>query len=339
MRLDLAVSRAFGLSRRAAREAVRSGRIDRDGVPVDEPGLEVPEDARLSHHPSRPARHNVRTRLSVLYEDDDVLVVDKPAGLLSVPTAERENDTLHARALDYLQHRYHRRPYAGVVHRLDKDTSGALVFARNREALHGLQALFRVHDIEREYLAIVAGHPPESGTLDADLVRDAGLGRRGVARPGQAGRRAVTRYRVVERLPGDIASVVSVTLETGRTHQIRIHFLASGHPVLGDAVYRRGVAAPAPRALEAPRQMLHARRLGFAHPRTGAPVRAEAPIPADFADVLSKLRKGRAKGPGPGKPPREEGPRPSRPFAPKKNAPPGRGVSGTPGKGRARRER
>ncbi|MEP6802869.1 MAG: RluA family pseudouridine synthase [Acidobacteriota bacterium] len=286
MRLDLAVARAFALSRRAAREAVRAGRVDQDGVTVDEPGLDVPEDARLAWDPNRPARHNIKTRLSVLHEDDDVLIVDKPAGVLTVPTAERERDTLHARALDYLQHRYHRRPYAGIVHRLDKDTSGALVFARHREALHALQALFRVHDIEREYLALVAGEPPDSGTLDADLVRDAGLGRRGVARKGEPGRRAVTRYRVVERLRG--AALVSVHLETGRTHQIRVHFLSIGHPVLGDRVYRTGPAADA--APGAPRQMLHARRLGFRQPATGAAIRVEAPVPQDFERVLAELR-------------------------------------------------
>ncbi len=317
MRLDLAVARAFALSRRAAREAVRAGRVDRDGVTVDEPGLDVPEDARLAWDPNRPARHNIKTRLSVLHEDDDVLIVDKPAGVLTVPTAERERDTLHARALDYLQHRYHRRPYAGIVHRLDKDTSGALVFARHREALHALQALFRVHDIEREYLALVAGEPPDSGTLDADLVRDAGLGRRGVARKGEPGRRAVTRYRVVERLRG--AALVSVYLETGRTHQIRVHFLSIGHPVLGDRVYRTG--QPADGAPQAPRQMLHARRLGFRQPTTGVQIGVEAPLPEDFERVLASLReRGKLRSPGsrgvPGRVPDGRAARPA-PTAPR----------------------
>jgi 23S rRNA pseudouridine1911/1915/1917 synthase len=292
MRLDAAASQRFGLSRRAARDAVRAGRIDVGGETADEPGLDVPPDAALTHHPDRPPRHRVRTRLAVLYEDADVLVVDKPAGLLTVPTAERERDTLLSRVLDYLQHRYRRRPYAGIVHRLDKDTSGAVVFARNREALHALQALFRAHDIEREYVAIVEGDPPDSGTLDADLVRDAGLGRRGVARRGQEGRRAVTRYRVVQRLRG--AALVAVTLETGRTHQIRIHFADAGTPVAGDRVYgdrdRRPFAGAA-------RQMLHARRLGFAHPRTGDRVHAEAPLPPDFDAALRSLRKAKENAP------------------------------------------
>ncbi|HEY6930444.1 MAG TPA: RluA family pseudouridine synthase [Thermoanaerobaculia bacterium] len=286
MRLDLAVARRFALSRRAARDAVRAGRIDLAGTPCDEPGREVDDEAELSFHPGRPERRRVRTRLTVLVEDPDFLIVDKPAGLLSVPTAERERETLLSRVLDYLHHRYARRPIAFVVHRLDRDTSGALVFARNREALHYLQRLFHAHDIEREYVAIVEGTLARDGSLDADLVRDGGDRRRGIARPGEDGLRAVTHYRVLERLGG--ATLVSVKLETGRTHQIRVHFSAARHPVLGDAVYRRRDLPP-PR-VDPPRQMLHARRLGFAHPRTGQPVRAESPLPEDFREVLVRLR-------------------------------------------------
>jgi 23S rRNA pseudouridine1911/1915/1917 synthase len=286
MRLDQAVSRAFGLSRRAARDAVRAGRVDVEGAVADEPGRQVAGEAKLAFHPSRPARYRIRSRLSVLAEDADFLIVDKPAGLLSVPTAEHEPDTLLARVLDYLHHRFGRRPTAFVAHRLDKDTSGAVVFARNRPALHFLQDVFRRHAIEREYVAIVEGGLPDSGSFTADLVRDGGDLRRGVARPGQEGKRAVTRYRSLERLDG--ATLVSVELETGRTHQIRVHFAAAGHPVIGDRVYgERGRESKA----QVPRQMLHARRLGFAHPRTGAPVRAESPLPADFSAVLDSLRR------------------------------------------------
>ncbi|MGH9399661.1 MAG: RluA family pseudouridine synthase [Thermoanaerobaculia bacterium] len=286
MRLDFAAARAFGLSRRAAREAVRAGRIDEAGVTRDEPGLEVPEAAALTFHPDRPARRSVRTALSILHEDDDCVVVDKPAGLLTLPTAEREKDTLLSRVSLYLQHRYRRRPYVGVVHRLDKDTSGAIVFARSREALRALQKLFQRHEIEREYVALVEGDVPQAGRLDADLVRDRGDRRRGVARPGQQGRRAVTHFRSLERLGR--AGLVSARLETGRTHQIRVHFAAAGHPVMGDSVYRRRDAPPPPEP--APRQMLHARILGFAHPRTGAMVRCEAPLPRDFEKMLGALR-------------------------------------------------
>ncbi len=290
MRLDLAVARAFGLSRRAAREAVRAGRIDADGSTLDEPGADVGPGARLELHASRPARRRVRTRLSVLHEDGDVLIVDKPAGLLTVPTEAREKDTLWSRALFHLQHRYGGRPYAGIVHRIDKDTSGAVVFARNRAALHFLQDRFREHSIEREYVALVAGSTPDAGSFEGDLVRTAGL-RRSVARPGESGRRAVTHFRTLERI-GD-ASLVSVRLETGRTHQIRVHFSAAGHPVLGDRVYGPRAADGGP----APRQMLHARRLGFPQPTTGRPVAAEAPLPADFEETLVRLR-ARKKRPG-----------------------------------------
>ena len=286
MRLDLAVSRTFGLPRRAAREAVRAGRVDVDGAAADEPGREVTEGAALSYAPDRPARYRVRSRLSVLAEDPDFVVVEKPAGLLTVPTARREKDTLRARVIDYLHHRFGRRPSVYVVHRLDRDTSGAVVFARTRPALHFLQELFKRHAIEREYVAIAEGSLPESGTYSADLVRDRGDSMRGVARGGETGKRAVTRYRMLERLPG--ASFVSIELETGRTHQIRIHFASVGHPILGDAVYRDRSAPPPP--VPPPRQMLHARRLGFPHPRTGAPVRVESRPPEDLAEVLALLR-------------------------------------------------
>jgi 23S rRNA pseudouridine1911/1915/1917 synthase len=292
MRLDLAVSRVFSLSRRAAREAVRAGRVEVDGAAADEPGLDVLETAKLAFHPSRPARYRVSTRLSVLAEDDDFVIVDKPAGLLSVPTAEHEKDTLLARTLDYLHHRFGRRPLAFVVHRLDKDTSGSVVFARNRPALHFLQDLFRRHAIEREYLALVEGTVADSGTFSADLVADAGSARRGVARPGERGKWAVTRYRAMKKLAG--VTLVSVELETGRTHQIRLHFAAAGHPVLGDRVYgesrKSKVEGRKLKLPEVPRQMLHARRLGFPHPRTGTLVKVESPLPEDFVRVLEVLR-------------------------------------------------
>jgi 23S rRNA pseudouridine1911/1915/1917 synthase len=282
MRLDLAVARRFGLSRRAAREAVRAGRIDVEGETRDAPGVEVAEDTRVEHFPDRPARRSVRTRLAVLHEDDDVIVVDKPAGLLTVPTEARERDTLWSRVLQYLQLRRGGRPYAGIVHRLDKDTSGAVVFARNRRALHALQDRFRRHDIDREYVALASGRPPDAGTLDADLVRTRDL-RRSVARPGETGRRAVTRFQVIERLRD--AALVSIRPETGRTHQIRVHFSAAGHPILGDRVYRARDAEPD----SAPRQMLHARRLGFALPERER-VSVEAPLPEDFRRELEIRR-------------------------------------------------
>ncbi|HEY3174063.1 MAG TPA: RluA family pseudouridine synthase [Thermoanaerobaculia bacterium] len=286
MRLDLAVARRFGLSRRAARDAVRAGRVEVGGQVRDEPGTEVADDADLRHDPNRPARRRVRTRLTVLAEDPLFLIVDKPAGLLTVQTAKHEEDTLFARALAYLQHRYRRRTWIGVVHRLDKETSGALVFARTRGALRDLREKFRAHSIEREYVALVEGNVRGPGTFDAPLVSDRGDRRRGVARPGEPGKRAVTRYRPLESFGR--ATLVSVNLETGRTHQVRVHFASAGHPVIGDSIYRRGEKAP---PVDVRRQMLHARVLGFEHPATGAPVRAEAPIPEDFGKAIEELRR------------------------------------------------
>jgi len=285
MRLDLEVSRRFGLSRRAAREAVRSGRVDVGGETASLPGAEIAADARVEIFPDRPSRRTVRTRLAVLHENADVIVVDKPAGLLTVPTEARERDTLWSRVLQYLQLRHGGRPYAGIVHRLDKETSGAVVFARSRRALHALQDLFRRHDIDREYVALAAGSPPDSGTLDADLVRTREL-RRSVARPGQEGRRAVTRFQVLERLRG--AALVSVRPETGRTHQIRIHLSEAGYPILGDRVYGAREGGPSD---SAPRQMLHARRLGFVLPERER-VSVEAPLPDDFRRELESRRRG-----------------------------------------------
>lgn len=262
--------------------------MDVNGTTCREPGRDIDDSSKVLFDVNRPAAARVRTRLAVLHEDAHLVLVEKPAGLLTLPTQEQEKDTLLSRVNDYLLHRFKKRPYAGVVHRLDKETSGVLVFARSRAALTKLQELFRRHDVEREYLALVEGRlANDAGTLSADLVRDRGDRRRGTARPGERGIRAVTHYRVLERLPG--ATLLSVRLETGRTHQIRVHLAAAGHPVVGDTVYRPRHFPP-PR-ITASRQMLHARSLGFVHPGTGEPVAAQMQPPADFREVLEKLRK------------------------------------------------
>jgi 23S rRNA pseudouridine1911/1915/1917 synthase len=294
VRLDLQVARAHGLSRRKAREYVETGRVDVDGRACREPGRDIADASAVVLDVNRPAVGNVRTRLAVLHEDPSLVVVEKPAGLLTLATEANEKDTLLSRVNAYLQHRYRRRPYVGVVHRLDKETSGAIVFARSRETLRALQELFQRHDVEREYVAIVEGHPPrDEGTIGLDLVRDAGDRRRGTARPGEEGVRAVTHYRVLQRLPE--AALVALRLETGRTHQIRVHLAAIGHPVLGDAVYRPRHSAPP--AIEAPRQMLHARTLGFRHPETGSRVFVTSEPPADFRETLARIERaaGRAR--------------------------------------------
>jgi 23S rRNA pseudouridine1911/1915/1917 synthase len=289
IRLDKLVAERFGLSRRAAQEAVRNGRIDVEGSCCDEPGREVEPDVPLAYFPNRPKARSVAGRLRILYEDRHVLIVDKPAGVLTLPTADRERDTLIERAGRYLAIRHGvRKPFVGVVHRLDKNTSGALALARSPDAVRAFQSLFRRHDIERQYLAVVEGSPNRlSGTIDAPLMTDRVDQRRGVARRSGQGQQAVTHYRVVERF-GPVATLVACWLETGRTHQIRIHMAEIGHPVVGDPVYR---PRDRPRCkAQFHRQALHAQTLGFVHPLTGQHVQVEAPLPADLDELIVDLR-------------------------------------------------
>ena len=293
MRLDLLLIRRHPeLSRRKARDVIEKGQVSVGGVLVREPGRDVHAAERVEFDPNRKALPRARSTLPVLYEDEHVIVVDKPVGLLSVPTAgDLHEDTALARVQDYARRLKPRGGYAERVHRLDRDTSGALAFALSHEARAGLIESFRHHRIERRYLAIVAGHPPaESGTIDAP-VRDAWLsGRRGVAREGEAGRDARTHYRLLERLP--TAALLELTLETGRQHQVRIHLAHLALPIVGDAVYGRAACG---RPL-ARRPMLHAARLAFDHPVTGVRVEVDCPPPADFERVLAALRKSTSRG-------------------------------------------
>jgi 23S rRNA pseudouridine1911/1915/1917 synthase len=176
----------------------------------------------------------------------------------------------------------------GVVHRIDMQTSGVILVVISPRALRPFQNLFRTHTIERDYLAVVEGvFLTPTGSIDLPLVADAGDGRRGVSRePGQ-GVPATTHFRVVESY-GRTASLVACRLETGRTHQIRIHLASIDHPVVGDAVYgRRGRPAFPVRF---PRQALHAQALGFIHPLSGQPIRVESPLPADYVSLVDELK-------------------------------------------------
>ncbi|MDR7543294.1 MAG: RluA family pseudouridine synthase [Armatimonadota bacterium] len=225
--------------------------------------------------------------LEILYEDGEVLVINKPAGLVVHPGAGRPTGTLahavlaHCPDLPGIGGAV--RP--GIVHRLDKDTSGLLVVAKTEAALRELQAQIQARRARRDYLALVHGAVAiEQGTIDAPLGRDARYRTRMAV--VASGRRAVTHYRVVERFAD--ATLLELRLGTGRTHQIRVHCASIGHPVVGDRLYGR---RPNPWGLR--RQALHAFRLTFAHPGTGREMSFLAPLPADMEAALGQLREER----------------------------------------------
>jgi 23S rRNA pseudouridine1911/1915/1917 synthase len=219
--------------------------------------------------------------VSVLYEDEWLLIVDKPAGMAVHPSRGHTSGTMvHALLGHGIVGGEEFRP--GIVHRLDKDTSGLLVVAKTVEVHRRLVAMMRRREADRRYLALVHGHfTSDTGTIEAPVGRDP-VRRKSMAIDGVAARDARTHFRVFERL-GDF-TLVEARLETGRTHQIRVHFLAIGHPVAGDPTYARRDA------LAVGRQFLHSYRLAFLHPMTGAQVEVEAPLPADLEYVLLALR-------------------------------------------------
>jgi 23S rRNA pseudouridine1911/1915/1917 synthase len=230
----------------------------------------------------------------IVHADDQVVVVDKPPGLTTMRHAEeaaefgpRGRKFLPATLADLLPKLLGDRRPLRAVHRLDRDTSGLVAFARTPEAEAHLGKQFRAHTIGRRYLAITRGRPPE-GRIESWLVRDRGDGRRGRGPPGE-GQRAVTHVRVLEALGP--CSLVECRLETGRTHQVRIHLGEAEAPLAGERVYDRPMnGAPLPDPSGSPRVALHAARLGFMHPATGAWMEWESPLPADLAAVVGRLR-------------------------------------------------
>jgi 23S rRNA pseudouridine1911/1915/1917 synthase len=289
MRLDKRIAELFGLSRRAAQEAVRRGQVDVNGRSCLEPGLEVEPEAKPIYNPNRPRAGTSVRRLDVLYEDAQILIVNKPARLLTQPTPARERDTLLERAGRYLARKHGtKRPYVGIVHRLDQDTTGVILVVITARALRPFQSMFRTHAIERSYLGVVEGvFLTSAGRIDLPLVADRGDGRRGVTRDPSRGAPAVTHFQVLESF-GQAASLVECRLETGRTHQIRIHLAEIGHPVVGDPVYRPRTEPRFP--VPFGRQALHAQSLGFIHPVSNEKIRVEAPLPADLTGLVGELR-------------------------------------------------
>lgn len=230
--------------------------------------------------------------LTVVFEDAHLLVIDKPAGMVVHPSRGHAGGTLVNAVLHHAEVEEEGDPLRpGIVHRIDRDTSGLLVIAKSVAAREGLVALFKRHDIERSYLALVEGVPPATVTYDTFHGRHPVDRLRFTSRVVE-GRRAVTHVARVEPFGGGVASMVRCRLETGRTHQIRVHLTEHGFPLLGDALYGRTPRDPAVRAIAATlgRQALHAEVLGFVHPVTGDALRFESTPPEDFRAAVTGLR-------------------------------------------------
>jgi 23S rRNA pseudouridine1911/1915/1917 synthase len=267
----------------AARAATRlkPGDCVRFAPPPPKPVEDLPEDLPLA----------------IVFEDRHLIVLDKPPGLVVHPATSHERGTL----VNALLHHCRGEPLAfaiggerrpGIVHRLDKDTSGVMVVAKDEPTLVGLQAQFAAHSLDRRYLALVEGVVAEEGTYKTRHGRHVRDRKKFSSRPSliRGGKPAVTHWRVVERLLG--ATLVEVRLETGRTHQIRVHFADHGHPVVGDPTYGRPPRDAKLRAIAADlgRQALHAARLGFVHPVTGEELSFETAPPVDMRRALEALR-------------------------------------------------
>lgn len=277
-----------GLSWAKARGAIEKGQVTVNGVIERDPGAEVLSTAAVVFDVNRPAVKPARSRFGRLYEDEHILVIDKPAGLLTIPVDKEDGadeDTVLSRVREYMDRRRGPGGYVGTLHRLDRDTSGALAVALTREAHEAGREQFGRHEFHRQYVALVEGVPtPPMGTIEAPIAEGYTAGRRRLAGPHETGIPARTHY-VVRQAYGTAAAYVELTLDTGRQHQIRLHLQHIGHPVLGDQVYGTPEAADA-----ATRQMLHAWTLAFPHPITGARVAVEAPPPDDFTRMRAKMR-------------------------------------------------
>lgn len=297
-RLDRALAAALPtLSRERLKALISSGEVvGPEGAAVRDPAAKaVPGGVYAVSVPEPKPAHNAAQdiALDIVFEDEHLLVVDKPAGMVVHPAAGNLDGTLVNALLHHCAGRLSgiggvARP--GIVHRIDKDTSGLLVVAKTDIAHEGLAAQFARHSIHRAYLAIVAGRPnPPSGSVDAPLARSsANRKKMAVVEPGR-GKRAVTHYRLLRPLKE--AALVECRLETGRTHQVRVHMAAIGHPLLGDPVYGR--TRPAHREilirLGFHRQALHAAELGFVHPVSKENLTFKSDVPSDIQELFGTL--------------------------------------------------
>ncbi len=279
-------------SRSALQRWIEQGRVEQAGEVVSRK-TKAQAGAEVSIQPAPPEEMSAEPQaipLDVLFEDEHLLVLDKPAGLVVHPAPGHPDGTLVNALLHHAVVRGGSDPMRpGIVHRLDKDTSGVMVVAKTPAAHERLVEMFQAHRLERAYLAIVRGRPPSKITYDTFHGRHPS-NRKKFSSVGERGRRAVTHLETVELLHG--SALVRCRLETGRTHQIRVHLADHGHPVLGDPLYGKSIGDPVLRRVgqELGRQALHATLLAFDHPITDEPVRFETKPPDDFAKALLALR-------------------------------------------------
>jgi len=291
-RLDCFVSRHAGITRARAQKLIRMGNVSVDGRAARKnhrigPGEKVTVEL-IEERTDELVAQDVR--IDIVYLDNHLVVIDKPAGLVMYPAAGHAMGTLMNAVAFHCPHLASvgapLRP--GVVHRLDRDTSGLVVVALADEAYYSLQRQFRERTIERRYVALVHGTLPSAeGSIDAPIGR-AVSDRKKMSTRTRSGKEALTHYRVLAEF--GTASLVEARLATGRTHQIRVHFAAIGHPVLGDRTYgRKTVLRIGNQTIPLPRQMLHARTLGFVHPATGERMTFDSPLPPDIQDLKERL--------------------------------------------------
>jgi 23S rRNA pseudouridine1911/1915/1917 synthase len=290
-RLDkLLAEQVTDLSRSAIQRLIDANQVLVNSEPVKASYRLRPGDLVVAYvppsAPEEPAAEAIPLR--IVYEDQALIVVDKPAGLVIHPAPGHQSGTLVNALLAHYpdlamtgESAGEARP--GIVHRLDRDTSGLILVAKSEQVRRALQRQFQAREVNKLYVALLEGHPPAAhGRIEAPLGRDPHHRQRMAVVPG--GREAITEYRLLASYAGGDYSLVEAEPKTGRTHQIRVHFASIGHPVVGDKVYgRRRTRLPIER------QFLHAQRLGFTHPLTGQTLCFEAPLPEDLASVLRLL--------------------------------------------------
>jgi 23S rRNA pseudouridine1911/1915/1917 synthase len=297
-RLDRALVDAIpDLSRARIQALISQGALRINGLPVADPSSTrfSGQPFELAVPPPRPDHAQAQDMpLDIRFEDEHLIIVNKPAGLVVHPAAGHADGTLVNALLHHCRGRLSgiggvERP--GIVHRIDRDTSGLLVVAKSDKAHEGLARLFASHDIERRYLAVVVGQPaPPAGIIRTQIGRSTTDRKKMAVLPEGKGKHAVTRFRMLEVLRR--AALVECRLETGRTHQVRVHMAHIGHPLIGDATYniRQNAFKFGPDQSYFSRQALHATSLGFIHPVTGEQLGFECSLPEDIQALLSELR-------------------------------------------------